>query len=546
MAREINTLIIGGGLAGTTLTWALRHAGVDVLLVDRNETSTSSKVAAGLISPVTGKRLAQLDDFEVLWSTAKRFYRQIESITNSRLLTETPLLRLFHAKEHVEKVRKRIATGWDVQWIESPKPFQTDLGSVEIPVAGRLDALQYLDVSHRHFQTQNHIVHADLHPLWDVKISSEQIEIPKIDVTAQRVVFCQGFTGAYNPYFGRLLCNPAKGQILTVRIPGLDEDRIVQHGVWLIRIQDDVYKVGSTYEHDDLSSTVTAEGRDAVLAKLNEILPREVELLRHEAGVRPVLLQQVARVGTHPADGRIGYLNGLGSKGSLQGPYLAEMMVEHLLHGKPIERRYDVRREAAFADTTVKSLEVENLTHVAQEFVSRILKPDEFAIDGTAGNGYDTQFLAECVGKKGHVWAFDRQQQALDSTSGRLTVAGIKHVTLINDCHSNVVSHLPGELRGSIGAAMFNLGYLPGCEKSVITTSETTERALRDVMSLLRPGGILTVLAYVGHPGGLDEEAVVRRLWKSLPPREFTINLGYADPPSPKSPRLFVVRRRLT
>ena len=546
MNRNVSTLVIGGGLAGTTLTWHLLDAGDDVVLVDRGEEKTSSKVAAGLISPVTGKRLARMEDFDLWWDSAKSFYRKIETRTGTSLLTESALLRLFRDEAERERVQSRVAKGWDVEWKNEVAPYLAPHGAVEIPVAGRLNVKRYLASSHQQFGAQLRLLEGEIHPLYDVKLAPEGVLVQKLGIMAKRVVFCQGYLGAFNPYFSRMLFNPAKGQILTVRIPGFKEDRIIQHEGWLVRVEDGLYKVGATYEHQCLDGSITLEAKEEVLTKVRNMLGRDdVEVVDHEAGVRPVLLQQWARIGTHPVEPRLGYFNGLGSKGSLQGPRLAQMLTRHLLDEEMIEKRYDVRAYAAYREMAGGELEIANLTHVAQEFVKVVLKESEWAIDATAGNGYDTVFLAGLVGKKGRIVAIDQQDEAVESTRRRVEQAGLDNVEVVNGCHSHLSAMIPEEGHGSVGAVMFNLGYLPGGNKKVITKGETTERAIRSALSLLRPGGILTVLAYVGHEGGLQEEAIVREIWNQLLPTEFTIHLGYANPPSEKSPRLFVARRRL-
>ena len=133
--------------------------------------------------------------------------------------------------------------------------------------------------------------------------------------------------------------------------------------------------------------------------------------------------------------------------------------------------------------------------------MSKTIVPGETLVDATAGNGNDTLFLAEQVGEDGHVFAFDIQQQALDSTKERLGELA-KHVTLILDSHANVDEYV----RGPIGGAMFNLGYLPYSDDlSVITKAESTIAAIHKLLGLLRKDGIITISVYDGHEGGKEE-----------------------------------------
>jgi len=141
--------------------------------------------------------------------------------------------------------------------------------------------------------------------------------------------------------------------------------------------------------------------------------------------------------------------------------------------------------------------------HLAHELVSAVVTPLCIAIDATCGNGHDTVFLA---GLAGHVYAFDVQQQAIESTRNRLVQANLQHrVTLINDGHQNIAKYV----RQPIRAAMFNLGFLPGSDKSVITTPDTTVEALDACLDLLEGGGLITVMVYPRHDGGSVERDAV-------------------------------------
>lgn len=137
-----------------------------------------------------------------------------------------------------------------------------------------------------------------------------------------------------------------------------------------------------------------------------------------------------------------------------------------------------------------------------------IISPGDTVVDATVGNGHDTIFLASLVGATGHVLGFDVQQQALDATATQLTLTGLsKQVQLIHDGHEHLNHYL--DEGSEIAAAIFNLGYLPGSDKRVVTHGETTLRALESCLSHLRRGGIVALVVYYGHPGGEAEKDAV-------------------------------------
>ncbi|MFD1427892.1 16S rRNA C1402 N4-methylase RsmH [Kroppenstedtia sanguinis] len=153
----------------------------------------------------------------------------------------------------------------------------------------------------------------------------------------------------------------------------------------------------------------------------------------------------------------------------------------------------------------------------AHHWVKSVLNPGSLVVDATVGNGNDTLFLAQAVGSTGQVHGFDIQQEALDRTGDRLRKAGLsEQVTLHRAGHEQMAKTLPLQSKGKVQAIMFNLGYLPRGNPRVITRADTTLLALEQALEWLAPGGILTVMLYTGHPGGIEEAEKVVNLLKRL------------------------------
>ena len=153
------------------------------------------------------------------------------------------------------------------------------------------------------------------------------------------------------------------------------------------------------------------------------------------------------------------------------------------------------------------------LTRIAQEAVARVLRRGDRAIDATVGNGHDLAFLAAQVGHDGQVIGLDIQPAALRQARARLASAGLERgVQLYLRGHQEMASVVPSDWMGRVTAVMFNLGYLPGSDKATITRATTTVPALDQALSLLRRGGLISILAYRGHGGGKSEADAVR-IW---------------------------------
>lgn len=145
----------------------------------------------------------------------------------------------------------------------------------------------------------------------------------------------------------------------------------------------------------------------------------------------------------------------------------------------------------------------------AHRVVARVLRAGDHAVDATAGNGHDTVRLARAVGSGGLVWAFDIQAEALKATRQRIGEEGVgDRVTLVRESHARLEDYVPKGVR----VAVFNLGYLPGGNRSVLTRPASTVRALKAASRVLTPGGRIVLVAYTGHPGG-QQEAEAARGW---------------------------------
>lgn len=155
--------------------------------------------------------------------------------------------------------------------------------------------------------------------------------------------------------------------------------------------------------------------------------------------------------------------------------------------------------------------------HLSHEFLAEVLDKEAVAVDATMGNGNDTAFLA---GLAGQVYAFDVQELALVKTQERLTNLGLTNVHLIHAGHEQVDQYVP-----SLRAAIFNLGYLPSADKSVITQPETTLIALEKILDRLEVGGRVSMMIYYGHEGGEMEKDSVLAFVSQLDQTMFTAML---------------------
>lgn len=160
--------------------------------------------------------------------------------------------------------------------------------------------------------------------------------------------------------------------------------------------------------------------------------------------------------------------------------------------------------------------------HFSHTLLREIIQPGDHVIDATMGNGNDTAFLAELVGKSGKVYAFDVQESALQNTAQRLQEKNLSEQSLLfHQGHETIDSVIPAEL--SIKAAVFNLGYLPKSDKEIITKPDTTKSAIEAILTRLAIKGRIILVVYYGHKGGEQELTMVKSYCEALPQKQYNV-----------------------
>lgn len=541
MVNRYDTIIVGQGLAGTTLAWKLLDKGQRILVIDAGDDTGASAVAAGLMTPVTGKRMVCSPSFEEEWQTAVSFYRQIESRLAVPLLTEEPMIRLFDREEDRQAYLNRSdvtgrvkALPWEGQ-VESDG--ESKLG-VQITPAGRLTVGRYLDVSRLAFEQMGSYRTANLSLEEDI-ITGDRFSVPRLNVEATSIVLCQGAEG--NSLFSNVPNNPAKGEIHKVRLEKMAVDQVVHRSIWLAPDKADrssegtfdKWLVGATYEWQDFNRAPTAKAAAELQRKLAKLVDQRPEVQQVLVGIRPTMKDRQPVLGQHPVCKGLWIFNGLGSKGTLKSPLMADRLVAAMIDGHDIPVDISYQRLLAAATGT------QPLTTVAQQKISETISEGDLAVDGTVGRGFDTAFLSEKVGETGVVIGFDLQREALQATAHRLKAIGASNVDLLHQGHETAGDVLQGR---EVGAAMFNLGYLPRSDKQLTTKSDTTLIAVAAVFEALSVGRRMTLLCYRGHEGGPEEYEAVGE-WVS---RLCGAEVERIESPVAKStsPVLFVVTKQ--
>jgi len=346
--KSYDYLIVGQGLAGSLLSWFLIDKGASVLVIDPEEKNTSSKVAAGLIHPITGRRMVlswRADEF-VPYSI--QTFRSIEKALKKHFFYDIPVLEIFQNYGH--------QNDWLAQSENSLcKPFlgkqlkASDVSTeVNAPLGGQflinggwlntnafLAAMKDLLISKDSYRKQE----LDFK---DLKFNDDELLFQ--DIKFKKVIFCDGYKARTNPLFSYLPFNPAKGELLTIQSIELKLDYVAHNGIKVIPLGKDQYLCGANYSWDEFDETPTAKGLKFIQDGISKCINSPYVITNHTAGVRPATADRRPFLGLHSNNNKAGIFNGLGSKGVMMGPWLAERMSSFLVNNEPLEKEFSVER----------------------------------------------------------------------------------------------------------------------------------------------------------------------------------------------------------
>ena len=342
----VDYIIIGQGLAGTFLSWNLTKAGKKVVVIDESRPSTASKIASGVINPVTGRRIVRTWMIETLMPFAVDAYSKFGEELNASLIRQcnildfhpTPQMKLaFLERVPVEREYLRLPSD-ENKWLEI---FQYHFGFGEIDPCWLIDINTMLHGWRQALQRSDSLLEESFH--WeDCEVTPTSVAYKGI--RAEKIICCEGAAGFDNPYFRLLPYARNKGEALIIDVPGLPRDHIFKQGINIVPWQDGLFWVGSSYEWEFADTLPSKTFRERTEQQLRHWLKLPFTVLDHLASERPANMERRPFAGLHPVMPSVGILNGMGTKGCTLAPYFAAQLTAYLLHGTPLEPLVDVRR----------------------------------------------------------------------------------------------------------------------------------------------------------------------------------------------------------
>jgi len=345
-AMTYDFIIIGQGIAGTTLAINLLKENKKILIIDKETNDNASRVAAGLINPITGKKVVKTWLANETFAELHQFYPYAEQLLGSSFFHPQVIYKPYLSTQELNHVFSRSTPGdlGDFVSLESNnqvyKPFiKNNLGGFTITSGGHLDTNTYLNAAEQYFKEKNILVNKAI-DYKEITIKPNQVKIGSY--TADKIIFCEGLGALNNPFFNYLPFRPNKGEVLTIKSEALDLKDIISKNGWLLPLGNHVFKIGATYENEFETTLPTEANKQILEEKLQEIIKVPYEIIHHQAGVRPANLNRRPFIGQHPTEDKLYIFNGLGSKGVSLAPYFAKQFVQHLLHNTALHPEADI------------------------------------------------------------------------------------------------------------------------------------------------------------------------------------------------------------
>ncbi|EDP71612.1 hypothetical protein FBALC1_03972 [Flavobacteriales bacterium ALC-1] len=344
--KEVDYIVVGCGLASIAFCEQLRaHNKLFVVFDDGSQ--QSSIVAAGLYNPVILKRFSEVWKAKEQLRLALPLYQKIEKELDIKIDYKLRILRRFTSIQEQNKWfsaidKPSLETFLSTQLVKnSNSEIEAPFGFGEVLHAGRIDT-EKLITSYKAFLKQKDCLIEDTFHY--NKIQFENGIVQYKNLKASQIIFAEGFGVKQNLYFNHIPLTGSKGEILTIKAPNLKIDFAIKSSVFVIPIGDDLYNVGATYDNEDKSNTPTEKAKEELLLKVKNFIKGEFKVVNHVAGVRPTVKDRRPLVGRHSEQKNLYVLNGLGTRGVMIAPYVANQLFQYIENDKTLDAEININR----------------------------------------------------------------------------------------------------------------------------------------------------------------------------------------------------------
>ena len=341
-------LIVGGGIAGTVMALQLIERGRTVTMYDKPAVMTASRIAAGIINPVTGQRFVKSWMFDELSAAANKFYKSYDALWGTTYFKDTKIQRALFSKNEVSNYELRSADEhynqhFSTESIAKEKAHFYTVDDWCTIRGAKLSIAEFIKQAKSFLVTKGMILEND-------KIDYSQCVFNENSIEYQgniygKLICCEGISITKNPFFKYLPMVPAKGECLIIEVPTIKTKDIYKHKIFFAPIEkENQYWAGANYDWDFTSADPSPLGKDWLVNKLNDSLKVPYTIKEHLAAIRPTGKDRRPYLGVHPEHSCLYVFNALGTKGSSLAPYWASQLIEFIEDKSRLDKEVDIRR----------------------------------------------------------------------------------------------------------------------------------------------------------------------------------------------------------
>lgn len=339
-------LIVGQGLAGTMLAHSFEALGVQYRIVDSG-VNVSSRVAAGIMNPIVFRRVTKSWMVDNCLPFAVECYRKLEQAQAAKFLYARQIRRVFPTEQERSWWEEKRMDSQFANYLsapvsneDTPDYLAARCGSALIQQAYYVDTNVFLDAQRNFFRQNGKLIEAEF--------TFEGIGESYCDFAGERfdqVVFCEGYQGMNNAYFNYLPLHATKGQVLNLSLAHqVNPTEIMNRKCFVLPLEEGGFKAGATYEWNSPNTELTEAARLELAEKVEQLIQVPFEITGQQAGIRPTVDDRRPLLGTHPTHAHLHIFNGLGTKGYLLAPLMAQWMANYLIKNEQLPEEVSISR----------------------------------------------------------------------------------------------------------------------------------------------------------------------------------------------------------
>ncbi|MGI9526559.1 MAG: NAD(P)/FAD-dependent oxidoreductase [Weeksellaceae bacterium] len=344
MQDKVDYIIVGLGIAGTCFARQCLEHGKSFRIITDFE-SSASHVAAGLFNPIVIKRFNPVWRFQHQMQLLQETFSAFEDLLGGNYLHYPPVYRIFSNEQEIVTWKEKITSMESLQFYLNPTPIETKVDQIYSPYGfGEVKGTGWVDLAAVLYDFSNKFQEYIIQNSFDYAQLDVSEGVRYRELKADKIIFAEGVKVLNNPFFNFIPIRPNKGETLIIETHTELPNVTFNSKNFLMPIGDKRYYVGSTYDREWDDAGPTEENKQKLIKQLKFYFKGDFNILEHRAAFRPTTPNMRPILGSHPTLPHMYVLNGLGTRGTFNGPDMARELFEFLEDEKPLDKEIDVKR----------------------------------------------------------------------------------------------------------------------------------------------------------------------------------------------------------